>query len=421
MAWLRPAEPQGSRHDSGRGGRPPPEGVLRNRGDLEALPLPGRDDRGEQEEGALRRDARGEGDRPPPARGRVDGAPLQRGLRPLRAGGAGRGVHDLPGRARPGVPAPGPQGAEPDLPAQERPRDPQGGDEGGHGRLAARGPVREAGLLRPVPGDRLQLRLAASWRRRGSSTSSSTRTASTRWSWPTLRPRSRTLPGESEITYEELAGGIRDDNRIWAWERAQEARSTKGLLWDHTFELPHKHLEAESPLLDSVQAGKETHKLKVKGSDPWELYDWPGEYAQRFDGINRSGGEQQGELQKIFQDNSRTVEIRMDEQATLAVTARGREQREAPHGRAQADAQAALLQRRRVRPRVRDSPGELRRRLQVRQGRAPGRTRTTSPASRRRCRSGRSGSRPSPSCRGASRRWSSGRRGRRSSPTSTGG
>ncbi|MBK9968562.1 MAG: type VI secretion system tip protein VgrG [Holophagales bacterium] len=38
------------------------------------------------------------------------------------------------------------------------------------------------------------------------------------------------LPGESEITYEELAGGTRDDNRIWAWERAQEARSTKSLL-----------------------------------------------------------------------------------------------------------------------------------------------------------------------------------------------
>jgi type VI secretion system secreted protein VgrG len=131
------------------------------------------------------------------------------------------------------------------------------------------------------------------------------------------------LPGENEIPYEELAGGMRDENRIWAWERAQEARSTKYVLWDHSFELPHKHLEAEEPLLDSVPAGRETHKLKVKGSDEWELYDWPGEYAQRFDGINRSGGEQQDELQKIFQDNARTVAIRMDEEAALAVTARG--------------------------------------------------------------------------------------------------
>ncbi len=131
------------------------------------------------------------------------------------------------------------------------------------------------------------------------------------------------LAGENEITYEELAGGVRDEDRIWAWERAQEARSTKVVLWDHCFELPHKHLEAEEPILDSVSAGKETHKLKVKGSGAWEIYDWPGEYAQRFDGINRSGGEQQDELQKIFQDNTRTAGIRMDEEAALAVTARG--------------------------------------------------------------------------------------------------
>jgi len=131
------------------------------------------------------------------------------------------------------------------------------------------------------------------------------------------------LPGEKEIPYEELSGGIRDENRIWAWERSQEARSTKALLWDHSFELPHKHLEAEDPILDTVQAGRETHRLKVKGSEKWEIYDWPGEYAQRFDGVNRSGGEQPGELQKIFQDSSRTVGIRMDEEATLAVMARG--------------------------------------------------------------------------------------------------
>ena len=55
----------------------------------------------------------------------------------------------------------------------------------------------------------------------------------------------------------------------------------------------------------------------------WELYDWPGEYAQRFDGINRSGGEQQDELQKIFRDNARTVGLRMDEEAALAVEIRG--------------------------------------------------------------------------------------------------
>jgi len=132
-----------------------------------------------------------------------------------------------------------------------------------------------------------------------------------------------TLPSEPEITWEDVEGGVRDDYRIWAWEKVQEARSVKSLLWDHSFELPHKHLEAEEPILDSVPAGRDTHKLKVKGSDAWEVYDWPGEYAQRFDGVNRSGGEQPEELQKIFRDNVRTVGLRMDEEAALAVAARG--------------------------------------------------------------------------------------------------
>ncbi len=131
------------------------------------------------------------------------------------------------------------------------------------------------------------------------------------------------LPGESELIYEELEGGTRDENRIWAWERAQEARSVRCVLWDHCFELPHKHLEAEEPILASVSAGREAHPLAVEGSDEWELYDWPGEYAQRFDGINRSGGEQQDELQKIFHDNARTAGLRMDEEAALAVEIRG--------------------------------------------------------------------------------------------------
>ncbi len=132
------------------------------------------------------------------------------------------------------------------------------------------------------------------------------------------------LPGEKSFVYEELEGGTRDDNRIWAWTKEQEMRPGKYLLWDHCFELPHKHLDAEATLLASVPVGKETHKLTVKGVDKLEIYDYPGEYAQRFDGINAGGGEQASELQKIFSDNRRTVGIRMDEESTPAVVLRAR-------------------------------------------------------------------------------------------------
>jgi type VI secretion system secreted protein VgrG len=130
------------------------------------------------------------------------------------------------------------------------------------------------------------------------------------------------LKGDSKLIYEELEGGTRDENRIWSWRKEQEMRPGKYVLWDHSFELPHKHLEAEATLLASVPVGKETHKLKVAGVDAMELYDFPGEYAQRFDGINQGGGEQPAELQKIFRDNQRTVEIRMDEETTPAILIR---------------------------------------------------------------------------------------------------
>ena len=58
------------------------------------------------------------------------------------------------------------------------------------------------------------------------------------------------LPGENKFIYEEVEGGMRDENRIWAWKKEQEIRSGKYLLWDHCFELPHKHLEAEALIHD---------------------------------------------------------------------------------------------------------------------------------------------------------------------------
>lgn len=131
------------------------------------------------------------------------------------------------------------------------------------------------------------------------------------------------LPVESKIIYEEVEGGKRDEDRINEWEKVQEWRSGKYTLWDHCFELPHKHLETEATILDSVQAGKVSHKLKVGGNDKFEIYDYPGEYAQRFDGVDRGGGDRSGDLQKIFQDNRRTVGIRMDEETVPGLVIQG--------------------------------------------------------------------------------------------------
>ena len=94
------------------------------------------------------------------------------------------------------------------------------------------------------------------------------------------------MPEMSKIIYEEVTGGTRPEERITRWEKVQELRSGKYTVWDHCFELPYKHLEAEKTVLDSLSVGKVAHKLKVGGNDKLEIYDFPGGYAQRFDGID---------------------------------------------------------------------------------------------------------------------------------------
>ncbi len=98
------------------------------------------------------------------------------------------------------------------------------------------------------------------------------------------------VPVQKDVIYESLSGGTRTEMRVASWEKSQELRSGKYTLWDHCFELPDTHLEAVRPILSSAVAGKVTHELKVGGNDKLEIYDYPGGYAQRFDGVDSGGG-----------------------------------------------------------------------------------------------------------------------------------
>jgi type VI secretion system secreted protein VgrG len=131
------------------------------------------------------------------------------------------------------------------------------------------------------------------------------------------------VPDQSQAIFEAVEGGQREEDCVHQWEKVQELRSGKCTLWDYCFELPDKNLEASQTILESVPVGKVTHKLKVGGNDRLELYDYPGGYAQRFDGIDKGGGAKPGDLQKIFQDNKRTAAIRMQEEAVPGLVIRG--------------------------------------------------------------------------------------------------
>jgi type VI secretion system secreted protein VgrG len=131
------------------------------------------------------------------------------------------------------------------------------------------------------------------------------------------------VPGQSKVVYDEVSGGARDDLGITVWEKSQELRSSKYTLWDHCFEVPGKHLEAKGKTIDSIAVGEVTHKVSIGGNDQLEIYDYPGGYAQRFDGIDRNGGVRPQDLKNIFPDSERTVKVRMEEEEAASLEIRG--------------------------------------------------------------------------------------------------
>lgn len=131
------------------------------------------------------------------------------------------------------------------------------------------------------------------------------------------------MPEPARVFFEDTEGGLREEMRIDAWRKVQELRSSKYILWDHCFELPHKHLEAEEPILPEIAAGQVRHKLNLSPNGRLEIYDYPGGYAQRFDGISGGGAAQVQTLQKIFEDNKRTAKIRMQQESLLGLVVEG--------------------------------------------------------------------------------------------------
>ncbi len=131
------------------------------------------------------------------------------------------------------------------------------------------------------------------------------------------------LPSRNRIVYDETGSGVRDESRISIWQKTQELRAGKVALWDYHFELPGRNLEAEKKTPQTVQVGTVPHNLQVEGNQGLEIFDFPGGYAGRFDGIDRGGGERPKELEKIYEDNRRTAEIRMQQEALPGLVIQG--------------------------------------------------------------------------------------------------
>jgi type VI secretion system secreted protein VgrG len=131
------------------------------------------------------------------------------------------------------------------------------------------------------------------------------------------------VPGQSTAIYDEVLREVRTDMRVAAWEKTQEIRSGECTLWDHTFELPENHLEAKEKTIGSVPVGKVVHKLNL-ANDALEIYDYPGRYAQRFDGIDPAGGDRPADIAHIFADRARTVRLRMEQEEVKGIRIEGK-------------------------------------------------------------------------------------------------
>jgi type VI secretion system secreted protein VgrG len=135
------------------------------------------------------------------------------------------------------------------------------------------------------------------------------------------------INGGAEVNYHVLGAtsgqSIDDGERIFDFLKSQEVRSGKETLWDYSFEMPTTGLHATQAIVSTVEVGTVSHSLKAGGADGLERFDYPGRFAQRFDGINPGGGDRAADLQKITPDGERTVKLRMQEETWPAITLEG--------------------------------------------------------------------------------------------------
>jgi type VI secretion system secreted protein VgrG len=129
------------------------------------------------------------------------------------------------------------------------------------------------------------------------------------------------LPGT--LTYDPRGNPAAGSPTISSWTKSQNLRSAKVTLGDHNFQLPDERLEATTLIQQDAIVGQVTHHLQVPATSDLELYDYPGGYAQRFDGVDPGGGDQPGELEKIQPDARRTVALRIGAEAAGALEIEG--------------------------------------------------------------------------------------------------
>lgn len=102
-------------------------------------------------------------------------------------------------------------------------------------------------------------------------------------------------PGKSKVRLEAQVGFDEREDAVTDFQMSQELRTGKYRLRDYHFEVPTKTLEKTEPA-----------RTELGGNSKFETYDYPGEYALRFNEADKSSGaESEGE---------KSVRLRMEEE-----------------------------------------------------------------------------------------------------------
>jgi type VI secretion system secreted protein VgrG len=116
------------------------------------------------------------------------------------------------------------------------------------------------------------------------------------------KPRfSRDCPGKVDVTYTYEATDGEIESHIIEWDTAYKLSSGVVSFRDHHPQQPNKKL--------AVTAAT---KFEIGENGDWEVYDYPGNYAQKFDGIGPGGDKRPEDLDKIIPDGNRTAQTAME-------------------------------------------------------------------------------------------------------------
>jgi type VI secretion system secreted protein VgrG len=124
----------------------------------------------------------------------------------------------------------------------------------------------------------------------------------------------RDCPSKHEIPFFVKIGEQEDFvGSINSFLSGHNLRTGKVTLWDFNFQLPTKKLE-----------NSQTSRFSLGDNQALELYDYPGGYARKYDGIDKSGGAADSDLQKVFPDRENTVKNWMEALDAQVEVATGR-------------------------------------------------------------------------------------------------